>query len=93
MERVADELSLASHAPLVAVPADAGTVRKKLAARIKRSVRRRTSGGVRELTVEIRPDGILLNGHCDTFYCKQLAQHAAMRLAGREPVMNRIEVD
>jgi hypothetical protein len=88
-----DVVSLTPDVAAPAVPRFAAMDCGNLAARIKRSVRGRTCGGVRDLVVEIRADGILLNGHCDTFYCKQLAQHAAMRLAGRETVINHIEVD
>jgi osmotically-inducible protein OsmY len=62
------------------------------AARIRRAVRRETRGGVEQLKVEIDPRGIHLKGHCGSFYCKQLAQQAAMRLAGETSLDNQIEV-
>lgn len=64
----------------------------RLATRIARVVRRRTAGSVQNLRVEVRRDGVFLDGECDTFYTKQLAQQAAMDLADEKPLMNRIEV-
>ena len=65
---------------------------ERLAISIKRAVRRETSGGVRELSVEVNPEGVMLKGRCDTFYCKQLAQHAAMAVPGGDRLTNDIEV-
>lgn len=65
---------------------------RALALRIKRSVRRETNGGVQDLNVRIDPGGIFLHGRCSSFYCKQLAQTAAMRLGGGASVINEIEV-
>ena len=60
--------------------------------RIRRAVRRETRGGVNQLKVEIDARAIHLRGKCRSFYCKQLAQQAAMRLCGETPVDNQIEV-
>ncbi len=65
---------------------------EELAASIERAVQNETDGGVADLTVEIGPRGILLRGRCDTFYTKQLAQHAAMRIPGGNQLINSIEV-
>lgn len=65
---------------------------RALTMRIKRTVRRETSGGVVELDVRIDAGEILLRGRCNSFYCKQLAQTAAMRLSGGATVVNEIEV-
>ncbi|HJS06607.1 MAG TPA: BON domain-containing protein [Pirellulales bacterium] len=62
------------------------------ASRIRRAVRRETRGGVSQLKVEIDSRGIRLRGKCGSFYCKQLAQQAAMRLSGETSVNNQIEV-
>ena len=64
---------------------------EKLATSIERAVRRETAGGVRNLHVEVNRGGVVLEGRCDTFYCKQLAQHAAMTLSG-ERLSNEIRV-
>lgn len=61
-------------------------------ARIRRAVRRETRGGVSQLKVEIDSRGVHLLGRCRSFYCKQLAQQSAMRLAGDSPLDNQIEV-
>lgn len=63
-----------------------------LAASIERAVQTETGHGVDNLTVEVSPQGILLRGHCETYYCKQLAQHAAMGMRGGDRLLNHIEV-
>jgi len=65
---------------------------RALALRIKRSVRHDTGGGVQDLEVRIDSAGIFLRGRCNSFYCKQLAQTAAMRMSGGASVVNEIEV-
>jgi hypothetical protein len=47
---------------------------------------------VRDLTVEVNREGVLLRGRCTSFYCKQMAQQAAMALPGGDRLTNRIEV-
>jgi len=64
----------------------------KLAARIKRLVRRRTGGAVQDLDVDVLGHRATLTGRCSTFYCKQLAQHAAMEIAEDFKIDNQIEV-
>lgn len=64
-----------------------------LAARIKRSILRLAPGRIRQLEVNvIGHSKIVLSGDCSSYYCKQLAQHAAMQLAHDEQVDNRIQV-
>lgn len=93
MERLAQAPSLAPrHEEVVPRPPNMSAEEEKLAARIERAIRRGTSDKVRELRVEIRRDGIHLAGRCGTFYCKQLAQTAALPLAGTMPLHNWIEV-
>ncbi|HEV3340493.1 MAG TPA: BON domain-containing protein [Pirellulales bacterium] len=65
---------------------------EKLAARIARVVKRRTAGSVQNLRVEVRRDGVFLDGQCASFYSKQLAQQAAMGLTDERQLTNRIEV-
>ena len=65
---------------------------ERLATSIERAVQEETGRGVRDLSVEIHPDGVLLKGRCTTYYCKQLAQHAAMTVPGGDHVTNSIEV-
>lgn len=66
---------------------------RSLAMRIKRAVRRNAGGGVRQLDVDVDDRAVRLHGRCSSFYCKQLAQQAAMRLAGATRVINEIEVE
>ncbi len=65
---------------------------EELATLIERAVHEETGHGVRDLAVEVDKDGVLLRGHCETFYCKQLAQHAAMGVPGGDRLTNSIEV-
>ena len=63
-----------------------------LAEQVERAVRRETLGAVHDLEVAVDGDEISLHGQCPSFYCKQLAQHAAMLLADGRTVVNQIEV-
>ena len=63
-----------------------------LAISIERAVQRETGHGIRNLNVEITSEGVLLTGRCTSYYCKQLAQHAAMNTPGGDRLTNRIEV-
>jgi hypothetical protein len=65
---------------------------EELAASIERAVQNETGRGIADLTVEVGPQGVRLTGHCDTYYAKQLAQHAVMRLRAGERLVNCIEV-
>lgn len=65
---------------------------EELAVSIERAVQRETRGQVRDLCVEVDRHGVRLKGHCLTYYCKQLAQHAAMRVPGGDRLTNAIEV-
>ncbi len=65
---------------------------ERLAASIERAVQRETGRAVADLTVEVGPQGVRLSGRCETYYTKQLAQHAAMRIPGGDRLVNGIEV-
>jgi len=65
---------------------------EELATSIEKAVQNETGWGVADLTVEVSPQGILLRGRCNTYYTKQLAQHAAMRMPGGDRLINSIEV-
>jgi len=62
------------------------------AASIEHAVHRRTGRGVHDLRVEVGPDGIVLEGRCHTYYCKQLAQSAVLAMGDGDRLTNRIEV-
>jgi hypothetical protein len=59
---------------------------------IERAIRRDTRRGVSDLEVHVASDGVHLRGHCLTYYCKQLAQHAAATVISRARLHNEIEV-
>lgn len=67
-------------------PADTETlaslVRQRLAGRVH----------VRDLRVLVVEHGLVLEGHVETYYAKQLAQHEAMAVTGLPLLANRIEV-
>jgi osmotically-inducible protein OsmY len=65
---------------------------EELAASIERAVQRETGRQIRDLSVEVDRDGVRLRGSCTTYYCKQLAQHAAMTVPGGDRLTNSIEV-
>ncbi len=65
---------------------------ERLAAAIERAVWRETSGSVRDLQVVVNRTGVLLTGHCSTYYTKQKAQHAAMGISAGRELTNRIDV-
>jgi len=65
---------------------------EELAASIERAVQSETGRGVADLMVEVSSHGILLRGRCNTYYTKQLAQHAAMSIPGGDRLTNSIEV-
>ena len=65
---------------------------EKLVASIEQAVWHKTAGGVRDLRVVINGRGVLLTGHCSTYYTKQKAQHAAMAIPGGGELTNRIRV-
>lgn len=55
-------------------------------------IERRLSGRVRDLRIVVRDNGVILQGRAPTYHAKQLAQHAAMELAGMRILANDIEV-
>ncbi|MBM3994912.1 MAG: hypothetical protein FJ303_12275 [Planctomycetes bacterium] len=50
----------------------------------------RTGGQLRNLGIELSPDGIRLIGQTDTFYVKQLAQHCVRQLMPGVRLVNDI---
>lgn len=55
-------------------------------------IERRAGGRVRELRVERIGETVRISGRCQSFYAKQLAQHAAMDLTHGLTIINEIEV-
>lgn len=66
--------------------------RQLLEATIFERIRSRLGERVRELSVHVVDDVVLLEGHCATYYTKQLAQHAAMAVLEDEHLENAIVV-
>ncbi len=60
--------------------------------RLEGMLLRRIGNRVRDLRVIFLADGLILQGRTATYHAKQLAQHAAMELAGMHIVANEIEV-
>jgi len=85
-DQVAPSSSDARQSP----PAESSS--RRLAARIKIAVREATAGKVHWLDVEVAAAEVVLRGRSGTYYSKQLAQHAAMRIAGDRRLLNEIEV-
>ncbi len=85
-----------SEAPLSVEPpepSDTAAERRAFALRVKRSIRRHAGGGVKALDVQIDCRTIRLGGRSVSFYCKQLAQQAVMRICGDRQIVNDIEVE
>lgn len=55
-------------------------------------LQRRVGSRVRDLRIQVRPEGIVLQGRANTYHAKQLAQHAAMDLLGQPIAANDIDV-
>ena len=55
-------------------------------------LQRRLGNRVRDLSVLVRPGGVVLQGRTATYHAKQLAQHALMELCEQPILANDIEV-
>jgi hypothetical protein len=55
-------------------------------------LQRRLGNRVRDLSVLVLPEGIVLQGRTATYHAKQLAQHAAMEVCPLPILINDIEV-
>jgi hypothetical protein len=72
--------------------AEAAVSHEEFAEFLESQIQRRLGGQVRDLHVLLREDGVILQGRSATYHAKQLAQHAAMELAGVHVLANDIEV-
>jgi len=59
---------------------------------IERHIRNRTFGQVRDLRVVIEGRSVVLQGRVETYYAKQLAQHAALDAVAGGDLINEIAV-
>lgn len=60
--------------------------------RLEGLLQRRLGNRIRDLRVQILPEGLLLQGRTGTYHAKQLAQHAAMEMSSLPILANDIEV-
>ena len=60
--------------------------------RLECLLQRRLGNRIRNLRVRVLPTGLVLEGRAPTYHAKQLAQHAAMEVAGMAILANDIEV-
>ncbi len=60
--------------------------------RLETLMQRRLCNRIRDLRIQLQPEGLILRGRTGTYHAKQLAQHAAMELAERPILANDIEV-
>jgi hypothetical protein len=68
------------------------TETRELLARIEEHIRRRVTGRVQGLQLEVRERGLVLRGRALTYYAKQLAQQAVMEITELPIRANEIEV-
>ncbi|HTQ38489.1 MAG TPA: hypothetical protein VMJ32_05650, partial [Pirellulales bacterium] len=85
----------ASTSPVAKVVLSAAGVdeQRRRLVRIRRAIRRQTNGAIQGLQVEVSGETLVLRGRCANFYCKQKAQHAAMKYLTGETLVNEIAVD
>jgi osmotically-inducible protein OsmY len=74
------------------VPDWAGDAAARLAHDIEEAIQSSTGSAVKNLSVHLTPDGIILRGRCRNFHTKQKAQHAAMKVCGNLELSNEIQV-
>ncbi len=61
-------------------------------ASLERHIQCRLGSRVKDLRVEVRAEGVVIHGRAATYHAKQLAQHAAMEVAGVPVLVNDIDV-
>lgn len=59
---------------------------------LEHSIRERTGKRVRDLSIEVKGERIILRGYAKSFHVKQLAQHGVLDLLPRAKLINAIEV-
>ena len=64
----------------------------EFAAKIKKTVTKKTYASVQSLRVHLEPNRVTLNGICETYHTKQLAQQAIMNMVGNKEIVNDIAV-
>ncbi|MDR1958116.1 MAG: hypothetical protein LBQ54_03570 [Planctomycetaceae bacterium] len=59
---------------------------------IEAAIKRVTNSQVQTLSVLPEPTSIIIRGYCNSFYIKQLAQEAVMRIVKNKEIINEIHV-
>lgn len=59
---------------------------------VETHVQQRLHGRVSNLRLQLRDEGLVLQGHAQTYYVKQLAQHAVLEATELPLLANEIEV-
>jgi hypothetical protein len=60
---------------------------------LERHILARTGRRVRDLTIEVQPEHVVLRGRASTYYIKQLAQTGVRDILPDVPLENAITVD
>ncbi len=64
----------------------------RLREKLESHIRARTGSQLRNLDIELSPEGVILHGDATTFYVKQLAQHGIRDLLPNVELRNQIVV-
>jgi len=66
---------------------------QQLRRQLERQILARCGRRITNLSVEIRPDQVVLHGRTDRFHVKQLAQHGVREVLPTVPLRNAITVE
>jgi hypothetical protein len=86
------QIATGAELPVRSERGENGARQQALESAIRQRIDSRLAGRVRNLAVRVRSDLVVLEGECNTFYTKQLAQHAAMGILEDEHLENAIVV-
>ncbi len=90
-ENISQTADTKSAVTVIATEAQHEIQRRRIT-RIKRAIRRKTSGAISDLAIQLEADTLILRGRCASFYHKQVAQHTAMHHLDGQSLVNEIEV-
>ncbi len=65
----------------------------ELQTKLERQIQARTGRRIRGLSIEVRPEHVVLRGRAATYYAKQLAQHGVRDLLPQVRLENQIVVE
>ncbi len=72
---------------------DEQTQQQVLRTKLAQCIMGRSSGGIRDLQVDVSSGRVVLQGRAKTYYAKQLAQEAARQVHKLAELVNEIVVD